>query len=104
MRPLTLRLLVVFVSIGVLALAAVPLLILLDLADGGTGWGLCPTGLNGCRAGLVSGPRLALILVAFIFLLLAVLRAAVWVTRARIERARRRQAQVDEWEASTSLW
>lgn len=38
-----------YVLIGVaVAIAAVPILVLIDLLGGGTGYGLCPTGLETC--------------------------------------------------------
>ena len=80
------RFTVIMVFLTVLLLAAVPLIILLDLANGGSGWGICPEGLSGCRASFLSGPRLALILSLAAIGLLALVRALVWITARRASR------------------
>ena len=51
MNPNVLRGLVVFAVLAILVVSAIPLLILLDLAGDGTGWGLCDEGLDSCRVG-----------------------------------------------------
>ena len=43
------RLLVFLLGAAAIALAAVPLLVLIDLVGGGTGYGLCPNGLEACE-------------------------------------------------------
>ena len=86
MGPRGMRFIVIMVFLAVLLLAAVPLIILLDLANGGTGWGICPEGLAGCRASFFSGPRLALILSLAVIGLLALVRGLVWVTARRASR------------------
>jgi hypothetical protein len=47
----------VFVVIAVV-IAAFPLFVLLDLARGGTGYGLCPTGVGSCRNPYTAAPEL----------------------------------------------
>lgn len=42
------RLLVFLLGAAAIALAAVPLLVLVDLVGGGSGYGLCPNGLEAC--------------------------------------------------------
>ena len=37
------------------AVALIPLMVLLDLRRGGTGWGLCSDGLSGCRSSYFDG-------------------------------------------------
>lgn len=61
--------------------ALVPMLVLLDLAGGGDGWGLCEGGLSSCRAAYFEGPELLAILVVVLFLLLMLLRLALNVRR-----------------------
>ena len=80
------RFVVIMTFLAVLLLAAVPLIILLDLANNGSGWGICPDGLSGCRASFFSGPRLALMLSLAVIGLLALVRALVWVTARRASR------------------
>ncbi len=64
---------------AILAVAAVPLVILLDLSGDGTGWGLCESGIDSCRVGNFRGPRLAMFLMAVLIALAALLRFIVWV-------------------------
>lgn len=54
--------------------ALLPLVVLLDLAGGGTGLGLCEGGLASCRTSYFDGPELIGILVLVLLLLGAVLR------------------------------
>jgi hypothetical protein len=55
----TLRVILVLMAI---ALAAFPLFVLLDLAEGGTGYGLCPGGVGECRNPYTAAPELMTIL------------------------------------------
>ena len=71
-----------------IALAAVPLIVLLDLAGGQDGYGLCPRGLDGCRTAYTAAPELAVILVLLLFSVLALLRVAMAAAR-RMERRER---------------
>lgn len=64
------------------AVALVPMLVLLDLAGGGDGWGLCEDGLSSCRAAYLEGPELLAILVVLLFLLLMLLRLALSMRRS----------------------
>lgn len=55
-------LIVLAVAIGV-----VPILLLIDLLDGGTGWGLCPGGLEACHRPYSTGAELILVLSICLF-------------------------------------
>jgi hypothetical protein len=79
MHPNAVKALVVVATLAILAVAAVPLVILLDLTGDGTGWGVCPNGLDSCRVGNFRGPRLAVVLLAVLLSLAALLRFIVWV-------------------------
>ena len=68
------------------AVALVPMLVLLDLAGGGDGWGLCGGGLASCRAAYFEGPELLAALVVLLFLLLMLLRFALQIHRRLEER------------------
>ncbi|HUG75375.1 MAG TPA: hypothetical protein VMM81_06865 [Acidimicrobiia bacterium] len=59
--------------------ALLPLVILLDLAGGGTGMGLCEGGLASCRTSYFDAPELLGILVLVLLLLGAVLRTLLKV-------------------------
>jgi len=69
--------------------ALVPMLVLLDLAGGGDGWGLCNGGLASCRAAYFEGPELLAALVVVLFLLLMLLRLALYARRVLEERQER---------------
>jgi hypothetical protein len=61
------RLVLVLVAV---ALAAFPLLVILDLAQGGSGYGLCPGGVGNCRNPYTAAPELSLALtVGLLFVL-----------------------------------
>jgi hypothetical protein len=61
--------------ISLMALVALlPLVVLLDLAGGGTGLGLCEGGLASCRTSYFDGPELLGIMVLVLLLLSVVLR------------------------------
>lgn len=79
---------VIGVVIGAIVLVAlVPMFVLLDLAGGGDGLGLCSDGLTSCRTSYFDGPELLGLLVIVLFLLLMLLRAAFHV-RSIIEQRR----------------
>jgi hypothetical protein len=71
--------------------ALLPLVVLLDLAGGGTGLGLCEGGLANCRTSYFDGPELLGILVLVLLLLGAVLRTLL-KAREVAEGARERAA------------
>ena len=56
----------VLVAIAV-ATAVAPLLVIADLAGSGTGWGLCPEGIDTCTASYFAGPELLAILIFVLF-------------------------------------
>ncbi|HKZ24852.1 MAG TPA: hypothetical protein VJ398_03575, partial [Acidimicrobiia bacterium] len=45
-----------------IGIAVVPLMVLIDLLDGGTGWGLCPAGLQACSNPYTTAAEFAVIL------------------------------------------
>jgi hypothetical protein len=69
----------------------VPLVVLFDLADGGTGYGICPHGLVSCEVTYTRGLELLLVLIVLLFLLLAAIRVV-----ARGMRHIRREQELDE--------
>ncbi len=87
------------VRIGILVLiatavgiAVVPILVMLDLLDGGTGWGLCPGGLEACNLPYTTPFEFGVILIIALF-------AVVLAIRLLMRLARRLQAdsyQVNE--------
>jgi len=73
-----------------LGVALIPLMVLLDLGDGGTGWGLCEVGVATCRSSYFAGFELLAILVAVLFAILGLIavlaRILRWVERREKER------------------
>jgi hypothetical protein len=45
-----------------IGIAMVPILVLINLLDGGTGWGLCPAGLEACANPYTTAAEFAVIL------------------------------------------
>jgi hypothetical protein len=62
------RLAVVVLSATAIGIALVPILVLIDLLDGGTGWGLCPDGLQACSNPYTTAAEFGLILTIGLFL------------------------------------
>lgn len=60
--------------VAAVAIAAVPLLVLLDLAGGGTGYGLCPGGVQRCRNPYTAAPELSILLTGGLIVVLGGLR------------------------------
>lgn len=82
---------VFFVRLGVfllvvlaVAIGVVPILVLIDLLDGGTGYGLCPGGLEFCDKPYSTGAELIIVLTIALFL-------TVWGIRLLMRLARRLQ-------------
>jgi hypothetical protein len=88
MSVIWLRIIVGVLLIAVVLVAVVPLFVLLDLARGGGGYGMCPRGLQGCDIPYTAWLELAAGLVLVIFGLIALLRLTMRVVR----REERRQA------------
>jgi hypothetical protein len=81
--PMTgLGILIVLVAAALVAVTLLPMIVLLDLASGGTGLGICEGGLGSCRTSYFHGPELAGMLVLVILLLVLVLRALLRVRDA----------------------
>ena len=81
MSVIWLRIIVGVLLIAVLLVSVVPLLVLLDLARGGGGYGMCPDGLQGCDIPYTAWLELAAGLVLVIFGLIALLRLTMKVVR-----------------------
>ena len=84
---LALRALIVALIGAAVGVALIPLLVLLDLRRGGTGWGLCPEGLDGCRTSYFDGFELMAWLFLALFILLGMIAACVRILRYLESRA-----------------
>ncbi len=82
-----LRVFIALAIVAIIAISALPLLVVLDLVGGGDGWGLCPDGLSSCRSSYFDGPELAAILTVLVFGLLLLVRMAQRAQR-RLQRLR----------------
>jgi uncharacterized membrane protein YhaH (DUF805 family) len=72
----------VFVLLALaIAIGIVPILVLIDLLDGGTGWGLCPGGLQACDKPYSTGAELVLVLSLALFLVVLGIRMLMRVAR-----------------------
>ena len=79
---------VFFVRLGVfvlvvaaVAIGVVPILVLIDLLGGGTGWGLCPGGLELCHKPYSTGAELIVVLTLALFLVVFGIRMLVRLAR-----------------------
>ena len=88
------RILIGVLVLGAVAIAAVPLAIVFDLAGGGDGYGLCPGGISRCRTPYTAAPELAILLKVGLFVVLGSLRLAQrglrWAQREQAARSGRR--------------
>jgi hypothetical protein len=76
----------VLIAVAV-ATALVPMLVIADLASGGSGWGLCPEGISTCSTSYFAGPELLATLLVVLFATLAgIAVCARWIRR--LEKAR----------------
>ncbi|MBT8198631.1 MAG: hypothetical protein KJP12_05580 [Acidimicrobiia bacterium] len=85
-----LRLLIGALIAAIAAIAIVPLFVLLDLVDGGSGWGICPDGLAICRSSYFDGPELFAVLLIVMGALAFVLHVTIVIYRKLGARAARR--------------
>jgi hypothetical protein len=77
----------ILVAVAVLV-AIVPLLVLLDLGGGGSGWGLCDPGIAGCRNSYFAGFEMIAWLAFVLFALVALIGVCVRLLRMVDKRAR----------------
>lgn len=84
---IALRLLILILVLAALVIAAVPVLVLLDLLGGGTGGGICPDGLTACPIRYTSGPALAVYLTLALMVDVALIRLVSRLLR-RLDRRR----------------
>lgn len=63
-----LRLGVFLLSAIAIGIALIPILVLIDLLDGGTGWGLCPNGIEACDNPFTTAAEIGVVLTLGLFL------------------------------------
>jgi len=77
-----LRIVIGVIVAGIVAVAAFPLLVLRDLSNGGTGFGLCQNGVGACENSYFSGFELIGVLTLLLFALLGLLALVLRLLRA----------------------
>ena len=75
------RLAVFILVVLAIAIGIVPILILIDLLDGGTGWGLCPGGIEACDKPYSTGAELIILLSLGLFLTVLGIRLLMRLAR-----------------------
>lgn len=75
------RLAVFILVVVAIAIGIVPILILIDLLDGGTGWGLCPGGIEACDKPYSTGAELIILLSFGLFLTVLGIRLLMRLAR-----------------------
>ena len=75
------RLGVLLLSAVAVGLAAVPVLVLIDLLAGGTGWGLCPAGLEACANPYTTAAEFAVVLTIGLFVVVLSIRLLMRLAR-----------------------
>lgn len=76
-----LRALILLLVLAALVIAAVPVLVLLNLLGGGSGFGLCAGGLSACPQRFTSGPALAAYLTLSLLAVVALIRVVTHLLR-----------------------
>jgi hypothetical protein len=80
------RILVLLLALIALGILLVPVLVLVDLVSGGTGYGLCAGGIENCQLPYSAGAEMLILLSIALF-------AVLMVIRGLMRLARRLQAQ-----------
>jgi hypothetical protein len=75
------RLGVVLLSVTAIGIALIPILVLIDLLDGGTGWGLCPDGLQTCDNPYTTAAEFAVFLILGLFVTVVGIRLLMRLAR-----------------------
>ncbi|MGA9598193.1 MAG: hypothetical protein WBV06_18710 [Acidimicrobiia bacterium] len=76
-----LRAAIVALITAAIAVALIPLMVLLDLRRGGSGWGLCGDGLSNCRNSYFAGFEFIGWLFGALFILLGMIAMCVRILR-----------------------
>jgi hypothetical protein len=76
-----LRVLILVLVLTALGIAAVPVLVLINLLGGGTGFGLCPGGIEACPQRFTSGPAMAAYLTVSLLAVVALIRLVTHLLR-----------------------
>lgn len=75
------RALIVFLGAIAVGIAAIPIVVMIDLLTDGTGFGLCPNGLEACAKPYSTAPEFAVILTLALFLIVLAMRLLMRLAR-----------------------
>lgn len=75
------RIAILLLIVAAIGIAVVPLLVMLDLLQGGTGWGLCPGGIEACDVPYTTPYEFLLILILAMFLVVLAIRLVMRLAR-----------------------
>jgi len=75
------RLCVFLLVVAAVLIGMVPILVLIDLLDGGSGWGLCPSGIELCERPYTTGAELLIMLGLVLFLIVLGIRLLMRLAR-----------------------
>jgi hypothetical protein len=78
---LAIRIAVFILSLTAVGIAVVPILVMIDLVSGGTGYGLCPGGLEACDRPYTTGAEIVILLTLALFLIVVAIRLLVRLAR-----------------------
>lgn len=77
----SIRIAIVVLVIAAIGISVVPILVMVDLLEGGTGWGLCPGGLEGCESPYTAPFEFLVILSVGLFLVILAIRLVMKLAR-----------------------
>jgi hypothetical protein len=75
------RIAIVLLILAAIGIAVVPLFVMLDLIQGGTGWGLCPNGIEACDVPYTTPFEFLVILIVAMFLVVLAIRLIMRLAR-----------------------
>jgi hypothetical protein len=75
------RLAIVILVVAAIGIAVVPILVMVDLLGGGTGWGLCPGGLESCDNPYTTPFELLIMLAGGLFAVILAIRVVMKLAR-----------------------
>lgn len=81
MPVIVIRIAILLLGVVAVAIATVPLLVLINLLGGGSGFGLCPGGLQECEKPFSTGAEMVVILAVGLFAVVAGIRILARMAR-----------------------
>jgi len=75
------RVAIVLLVLAAVGIAVVPILVMVDLLGGGTGWGLCPGGLESCDNPYTTPFELLVMLAVSLFVVILAIRVVMKLAR-----------------------